>query len=88
MFEIPMAKVSLNPNLPMSNMGRVRLEYHRSLFWAIGRPQKAEIGYVSEVGHGKGNGQGGDDTCRARGGQGRLVVPQVPLQIHGEGPEG
>ena len=84
MFEIPMAKVSLNPNLPMSNMGRVRLEYHRSLFWAIGRPQKAEIGFVSEVGQGEGYGHGVDDPRQAGGGQGHVQLPHLPLLGLGE----
>ena len=51
-------------------------------------PQKAEIGYVSDVDYGKGNGQGGGDPRQAGGGQGQPIVPQVPLQSHGEGLEG
>ena len=32
-----MAKVSLNPNLPMLNVARTNPEYHRYLFWDVER---------------------------------------------------
>ena len=44
--------------------------------------------WVSEVGHGEGDGHGGDDQRRAGGGQGHVHVPQVPLLSLGEAPEG
>ena len=79
----PMFKVNLN--LPMLDVARSRLEYHRSLFWAIGRPQKAGIGHVGVVGHEKAIdqvGHGHGCPCgqhHHRHDQGRSRVPQVHL---------
>ena len=67
---------------------RATSKNHICLFWALEKPQKAEIWYVSEVGLGEGDGHGGDDPRRAGGGQGHVHVSQVPLLSHGEAPEG
>ena len=48
----------------------------------------AEIGVVGEVDLGEGDGHVGDDPRRARGGQGHVQVPHLPLLSHGEAPEG
>ena len=39
-------------------VARTSTEYHISLFWVMGRAQKAKIRHVGGLGHGKGNGQG------------------------------
>ena len=68
--------------LPMYNMARAMSECHRCLFWALGKPQKAEIWHVGGFGHDKANGQGGDDPPHVERGQGHVRVPQVPLLPH------
>ena len=73
--------------LARPEVARATFNYHICLFRALEKPKKAEIGYVSEVGHGEGDGHGGDDPRQAGGGQGHIRAPQVPLLGLGEAPE-
>ena len=69
-------------------VARVGTEYHRSIFRAMARAQKAEIWHVGSLGQGKGNGQGRSEPPHVECGQGQVGVPQVPLLSHWKVPEG
>ena len=51
------AMVRVEMILARPGLARAGTEYHISLFWAMGRAQKAKVGHVGGLGHGKGNGQ-------------------------------